>query len=341
MALQFPPEVVICIVNHSLEHFDVFKTEIPHRPRYATLKNYSIINSTWMAISQPLLYESVVLQTPGALARFADAGKRAGGTMKGVKAMRISEAGREGVVEEVLSCVRGSLEGLFIAMLGIDVDELVRLERLRRLSILICDVYGSPNSQSFQFRHLHHLDAMSSSLPSCLMSPKSVPALRQFDTSAVALTYDKLRPLFPQLQACHIDDNRPLYEKLLPHAKSLLLLHLDSDSNKVLALSQLPFTPRFIWTRNGSPASIIAMLKERVESKESKPEGIFFPRIEFSAAIDRGGRAVVIDEIAPLVHALSARGVNAVFAVTNHDDAIETMNAVIRAKERGVAYKWY
>ena len=45
--------------------------------------------------------------------------------MKGVKAMRISEAGREGVVEEVLSCERGSLEGLFIAMLAIDVNGLV------------------------------------------------------------------------------------------------------------------------------------------------------------------------------------------------------------------------
>lgn len=263
--------------------------------------------------------------------------------MKGVKAMRISEAGREGVVEEVLSCVRGSLEGLFIAMLAIDVNELVRLQQLRRLSILISDVYGSLSPRSLQFRNLLSLDAVHSPLPSCLLSPNSVPALRHFDTFGVALTYDKLRPLFPQIQSCHIGDNRPLYQQLLPHAKSLLLLYLAKYSDKplALALAQLPFIPRFIWTRDNSLDSIVAMLKERLESKESNPEGIILNKIDFPPALNREKRLEATAGIVRLVQALHKRGVSVVFPVSTHDEAIEKMNAIIRAKERGVQYKMF
>ena len=70
---QFPPEIIQVIVKASLAPYDSVIT-LSHNPasRYTILKKYSLLNSTWRGVSEPLLYEWVVVKSLSSAFRFLE-----------------------------------------------------------------------------------------------------------------------------------------------------------------------------------------------------------------------------------------------------------------------------
>ena len=89
MDRQFPPEIVQLIGVASLEPYDSFSFQHGIRPRrYATLKSYSFLNSTWRGISEQLLYRWVVLESDELALKFLETAEERG-EIEGVRDLSV------------------------------------------------------------------------------------------------------------------------------------------------------------------------------------------------------------------------------------------------------------
>ena len=86
MDRQFPPEIVQLVAEASLDPYDpLFFTSVESRQRYSVLKNYCVLNSTWRAVSEPLLFKCVVIQSQESFSSFLGITERSEGTLDGVR----------------------------------------------------------------------------------------------------------------------------------------------------------------------------------------------------------------------------------------------------------------
>ena len=79
MDRQFPPEIVQLIVEASLDPYILFQYANVFKARYSILKSYSVLNSTWRAFSEPLLYRWVDLSSEELALKFLEIAEERGG----------------------------------------------------------------------------------------------------------------------------------------------------------------------------------------------------------------------------------------------------------------------
>ena len=252
MNRQFPPEIVQLIVEASLDPYDLFTpSERAIESRYATLKPYSLLNSTWYGVSQPELVRSVALYKAGSVEQFLEMAERRGGTVDGVRDLYIEQI-QHGNFSTLPRLFRSTPHLLNLLCCGgtMVVGDLAQLQRLRRLRFVSMNVFGSPASSLLCLPHLEQLSMNQFSVlnsASHFLTPASLPQLRRIDTDRLART----TPLVQQLKIVTIESDTRMrgygdYTLLAP-AKSLLLLPLPEYSRDRLAIfTNLPSLPPFL-----------------------------------------------------------------------------------------------
>ena len=171
MQRQFPPELIQLIVKASLDPVSSIDSD-NHRLRYAILKSYSRLNSTWFAISQPVLYESVILDSYRALEILLALTEEKGGEIRGVKEMKVSGLGTDsrGRLGNLLGCVGRDLERLSINNGSLQIAALPRMDGLRRL-VTRTPALSLPSLRYLEMRQIFIQD------PAAFFSIDFLPAL--------------------------------------------------------------------------------------------------------------------------------------------------------------------
>ena len=203
MDRQFPPEVVVLIVEASLDPYDSFDMLDDHIPRYSTLCSYSRLNSVWRSISKPLLYESVVITTEEAGEALLEVLKGGGDEMGMVRSLRVFNDEQRGTMERLVGRLYAQVESL--ALDGVYIGHLAIANRLHRLllredSFLPLFTPADPRGLS----HLQHLE-LEDRYTDYDLTPQSLPSLRSL--SLVDSENIVIEPaLLNTLTALHLDD---------------------------------------------------------------------------------------------------------------------------------------
>ena len=224
MDRQIPPEIIQLIVEASLDPYNLFDFD-PAEPekRYSTLKKYSLLNSTWRGVSEPLLYKWVVILSEKSALSFLEVAESSDSGM--VQHVRDLCIGME--VPETSSLARilwvvTKVVNLSLTEVTLDVEDLTQLRCLRRLEIDNVEIIGSLASSTLSLpslRRLHLYQCTVTSSASHFLTPSFLPSLRHLQ---LCDSRPDLDSLIPQLEAISFDS----YDyPALSGAKSLLLLH--------------------------------------------------------------------------------------------------------------------
>ena len=246
MNRQFPPEIIQLIVEASLNRYDLFRSYHNYsKPRYATLKSYSLLNSTWCRASQAELVKWVEIRTEDMAEKFLEVAEQRGGTLRGVKDMFVDSAYfTESTIAKLLRCAP-QVANLYIIRGSVDIHDLARLQQLRRLEMIGCFIVGSPSSSLLRLPHLQRLSLYNCRLnrsATHFLTPTFLPRLRHLHVPSCALADS----LVQQLEIITCNEGYEDYT-VLARAESLLLLPLPLDTDERLdMLSKLPSLPPFL-----------------------------------------------------------------------------------------------
>ena len=250
MNRQSPPEIIQLIVKASLDPVNT-----AHRvscfTRYSTLKNYSLLNSTWREVCKPSLYKIVMIWSEGAALDFVRVAAGQGGAIGGVEMMNIDcYCWSNTRPTALLGCVL-QLRSLTLSNAAFHAEDLTNSHRLQNLTLDYCTVLPPSPSTHLHIRHLH-IDSSTSSTSftalRALLTPAVLPNLREVDLNDAHLY--NLTALIPQLSALQLDSG-PIV-RYLPLATSLRLLSLDAVACGQVLRSLTPLTPLppFLLLRN-------------------------------------------------------------------------------------------
>ena len=148
MNRQFPPEIIQLIVEASLDRSDMFRSQSRDiQPRYATLRSYSLLNSTWCGASQAELVKWVQIRTEESAIRFLELVQQRGGTLDGVQDMFVSSSSftDASTPAKLLRCAPQVIN-LRLYRGTVDIEDLAQLQQLRRLDLDRSSIVGSPSS---------------------------------------------------------------------------------------------------------------------------------------------------------------------------------------------------
>ena len=330
MDRQFPPEIVDFIIEASLDPFDCFSTRLRGSAvRYSTLKNYCLLNKTWRAFSEPLLYKVVVIRSEETALLLLDAAKDRGGELEQVRDLRIRgiDLDDDTDARRIFSVVPGVVD-LLLWDCAIKFDDLAHLKQLRRLDMRNVEDIGL--SSTLILPSLHHLklwECYPSPTAPFVLTRSSLPELRHLDICNTEASVDSL---IPQLEAisCETYDDHSLTD-----ATSLQLLHLSHSSYfdvTTTVLSRLPVLPPFICIDcdvhpdNGTEESALESFEQVLASTK---EGL---------------RVILIcdgwvgQELEMLVKRAESRSIRVVKEKRwlNFDDAIDAMKRILAQEER-------
>ena len=245
MDRQFPPEIIQLIVEASLDPRDPSRGQNePFYRRYAILKKYSVLNSTWRSISELLLYNWVFLRSYRAATRFLTVLEARGGTMDEIRELRITwEAADAANISSVLRVTR-RVTNLVILGGAVSIDDLAQLQQLRQLELSNVEVAGSPATSTLCLSSLQllRLEDCTISTPHFL-SLAFLPQLRYLDVFDFAAP-TALWLLVPQLWAIQIPSSD---SALIRAATSLRLLTIPFfPPCRLELLDNLPSFPPFV-----------------------------------------------------------------------------------------------
>ena len=246
MNRQFPPEIVQLIVEASLDRYDMFRSHpCDIRLRYATLRSYSLLNSTWGGASQAQLVKRVEIRTQDSAEKFMALAQQRGGTLGGVQDMFIDWAYfTESTIAKLLRCARQVIN-LRLYRGSVDIFDLAQLQQLRRVELDRCVIDGSPSSSLLRLPHLQRIEITGCRVEDSalhFLTPAFLPQLRRVDVDALVI----IAPLIRQLEIVNNSWHDVDYA-ILAHAESLLLLPLPFFPEKRLdMLAKLPSLPPFL-----------------------------------------------------------------------------------------------
>ena len=330
---QFPSDIIQLIVEASLNPYDLF-AQYPYQPklRYATLKLFSLLNSTWCGASRAELVKWVEICTEGSAIRFLELVQQRGGTLGGVKDMFVNSmfVTDPSTLAKLLRCAPQVIN---LRVLGgsVDIYDLAQLQQLRRVELAICSIVRTPSSSLLCLPQLQRLDIKKCRVEDSalhFLTPAFLPQLRRVNT-------DDLDIVSPLIQQLEIINARPFRWDfaLLARATSLLLLPLPHSADERLEmLAKLPSLPPFLHAAippyevgNYSDAQkeIVEALEDLLETKKSGLRVILVNDYEID------------DSIESLIRRFQERGIRVQLVDEESDfsDAIDEMEK-IRAKEK-------
>lgn len=206
MDRQFPPEIIQLIVEASLTLYDPYNEywSAEYRDRYSTLVIYSLLNSTWRGVCEPLLFEWVIIRSPECATHFLEAVDARGGQAEGVRGLIIESHHFDATVVSRILRSTPFVVSLVCDTSRVDVVDLARLLQLRRLRLNSAEVEDSLSAATLSLRRLVWLDLHHTTIkPSAsrFLSPSFLPQLRYLSPSG--RTDNDL--LLPQLHAFDLD----------------------------------------------------------------------------------------------------------------------------------------
>lgn len=293
---QFPPEIIQLILDASLDPYDLFGVFLYPTFRYATLKTYPLINSTWRGVTKPALYEWVVLHTQRAADHFISTARKEGGTIRSVMSMEIArtvdEDIRPGVV---LNCVP-YLKVLSLATKEVNMQDLAKLHNLIRLS-LSANVRPFPKHLCIPRLKFLRLHLAGNDQPDHLLTSRALPALRELSSLGWEGPVDVT--LIQQLYA--LETQSPYILRLIPYATSLRLLSFPPILETVPPVKHLA---RFLLLQQIHPISIHGSLRCQLQHPNPGVRSIYINDLVMDSTLKAA--------LAGLVRILEARGVNVV-----------------------------
>ena len=326
MDRQFPPEVVVLIVEASLDLYDSFDMLDDHIPRYSTLCRYSRLNSVWRSISKPLLYESVVITTEEAEEALMEVIEGGGDEMGMVRSLRVSNDEQGGTMEWLIARMYSQVESL--ALDGRDILHLSRTNRLRRLLLReSCFAPLFAPADPSVLPQLQHLEIEDLSTHYDL-TPQSLPSLRSLSLSDSENIV--IEPaLLNSLTALHLDDEDGCRD-FLPHAKNLLLLSISNYFSDDVAFSRFDTIPRFVRLAQHSLSVAVTALGYHVSSGKSGLEMIFWDEEKES----RIGRDREAADAIRCIGELSGKGIKVIRGNISFLNAVERVDAILAKEKR-------
>ena len=334
MDRQFPPEVVVLIVEASLDPYDSFDMLDDHIPRYSTLCNYSRLNSVWRNISKPLLYESVVVTTDKAgeaLLEIIEGGE--GDEMGMVRSLRVYDT-EEGVTMRRL-VKRMSAQVELLALEGAHFGHFPIANRLRRLFLRACYLAQLVDpTDPGALLQLQYLQIEESGLAYDLGTPQSLPSLRSLSLTD-SEDVDIPPALLNTLTALHLD-NEGACRRFLPHTKNLILLSISTDYSDAAAFLLLDTIPRYVRLARHPLYHALIALEYHVSSGKSGLETIFWDEREADRDEDEPDECEA--RIAGQVRLLSGKGIKVIRGNISFRNAVERVDAIL-AKEKRAAEK--
>ena len=246
MNRQFPPEIVQLIVEASLDRYDMFRSDSrDSRPRYATLRSYSLLNSTWCGASQAELVKWVEIRANNSAIRFLELAEQRGGTLEGVRDLHVTNLVKGSSTVSKLFRSAPQVVNLCVYGRSVDIHDLAPLQQLRRIRLFNCFIVGSPSSSPLRLPQLQRLDTNRCRVEDSarrFLTPAFLPQLRHFDTDNL----DIIVPLIQQLEII-VNNSHNVDYTILARADSLLLLPLPLYADERLdMLSMLPSLPPFV-----------------------------------------------------------------------------------------------
>ena len=254
MDRQFPPEIIQLIVEASLDpRQPSYGENEPFKLRYAILKKYSVLNSTWRGVSELLLYNWVILTSMLSTRRFLKMVAMRGGTLDEVRELRISwEAANASSISSVLRATR-RVTNLVILGGAVSIDDLAQLQQLRHLELTYVDVLGSPASSTLSLPLLQHLQLRYCTIsPPHFLAPPFLPQLRHLEFLGGAAVPTTLAPLISQLQVLHV--RRDDYGLFRAAANLRLLVLPMFASDRLGVLDNLSYLPTFLSVQSSGGA---------------------------------------------------------------------------------------
>ena len=319
---QFPPEIIQVIVEASLDAYDPFAfDEHDTRSRYSTLKRYSLLNSTWRAVSEPLLYRWVVIQSEVAALLFAEIAEDGKGMIEQVRDVYI-ELHQMSTLAKILNVVT-RVENLTLCMCTLDAEDLKQLQQLRRLELIQVDICSS-SATTYSLPSLRHLKIFHSFVSCDFLDPLVLPQLRHLEVNGTRGPVS-VEPLLPQLEALsHSSFHSHSLVDALAGARSLRLLH-QPDGSPIDHLSEYPSLPPFLSVKYWSWVA-------------EAPGGLE----KFIAATKKGVRVILLrerlidDKVKSFVERLEAFGVRVVLESRdpNFAGAILAMERILAEEKR-------
>ena len=196
MDRQFPPEIIQLIVNASQLSYEPAPSSYQFQRRFSTLQNYSLLNSTWRAVSEPLLYTWVIVRGPKAAERILDGIEGRKATMKAVRDLHVDLGNLDpSVVAKILDSTP-HVVNIILREGTVSLDLLAQLHRLRRLELQNVQVVRStPTSLSLpSLRQLSLRLAPIDPVTRQLLKPAVLPQLRylQLPIGRIPPTVDRL-----------------------------------------------------------------------------------------------------------------------------------------------------
>ena len=332
MDRQFPPEVVLLIVEASLDPYDSFDMLDDHIPRYSTLCNYSRLNSVWRNISKPLLYESVVLMTDRAEEDLLSVlGGDGGKELEMIKALSIRmDQGDTVVTEALLDHLQDRVETLSLD--GVEFALARGGQNLRRLLLHEIDVRDDPESRwtpNVAFPQLHYLQ-IERSPTDIALPPHHFPLLRSLYSD------DTIDPpeqgLCGRLTTLHVHEPRG-FESLLPRASNLLLLSISLDYYEEEIFPFLHHIPRFLRIESQMAEHAIEAFKYQLESKRDGLEIIFWDDEDDPYDRSKSSQWNQMGS-ADLIGDLAKKGVEVIRGKIGFRNAVERMEAILAKEKR-------
>ena len=325
MNRQFPPEVIQLIVEASLDRYDLFDYyHSDPKLRYATLKSYSLLNSTWCGASQAELVKRVELHTQDSAKKFLGLAERRGGTLGGVKDMFVNSRSSSittSTLAKLLRCVPQVIN-LRVYCGSVDIYDLAQLQQLRSLELDRCIIDGSPSTSLLRLPQLRRLEITGCRVEDSalhFLTPAFLPQLRRVDVDAL----DIIAPLIQQLEIVSSNSYDVDYA-ILARAESLLLLPLPLYVERLDMFSKLPSLPRFLhinviqyYSNRDYQKATVAAMEALLETKK--------PGLQVILLNDCG----IDDSIKSLIQRFEERGVR----VQLVDEQLDFEGAIVEMEE--------
>ena len=346
MDRQFPPEVVLLIVEASLGPYDSFDMLDDHIPRYSTLCNYSRLNSVCRNISKPMLYESVVVKSNHAEGNLLSLVEKEDSTeVEMIKALAIRRRNNPNgwsmrVTLALIDRLRDRVESL--ALDEVEFSLVRGGKNLRRLLLQRLVVNGgSAWTPTIAYPRLHYLHITLSRLSGDIPPPAHhFPQLRSFYSFYSGYSgqeaFVPTPEIFSRLTALYVDEG-DRYEALIPHANQLKLLSVSCDDEIFPLLDK---APRFLHLNRQTLRDGMYALQYQVEEERAGLETIFWDyEYGHSGEWDVEDEEECEERVNEYADILAERGVKIVKGSIGFRDAVERMEAIVAKEKRAAADK--
>ena len=293
MDRQFPPEIILLIVEASLPPADHYYVHAAGR--YPILKKYSLLNSTWRGASEPLLYRRINLASQSAAFRLLDTIRTRGGTLGGVRDLGFTADVNGRTVASILRATPFVVH-LALGNVLLDVNDFAPLQHLRQLDMCVGDVEGFSHSSTLSLPSLRGMFLLGATIrPSAahFLTPACLPNLRQLELNQANLPAS-IASLAPQLESISVEPVEDYY-RLVGGAPQLLRISSGEMGSGLAILGHLSRFPPFLFLDVkddpyevvGVDHALFAALKQMGEKEGLRVIMLQAPKLAYDEAVQK------------------------------------------------------